>query len=87
MQENAVSDKVQLGLTTEHIGRKHNLADPFTKAEKNDDHFITCRNLLITKIQSLDSTSYQHLTKENETITIANQPTITNPNGQNDSVI
>jgi hypothetical protein len=51
MRENAVREQVQLGfVTVEHIGGQHNLADSFTKEEKNDDHFITCRNLLVTKI-------------------------------------
>ena len=50
MRENTVREQVQLGfITVEHIGGKHNLADAFTKEEKNDTHFITCRNLLVTK--------------------------------------
>lgn len=49
MRENAVREQVQQGfITVEHIGGKHNLADPFTKEEKDNDHFITCRNLLLT---------------------------------------
>jgi hypothetical protein len=59
MRENAVREQVQLGfITVEHIGGKHNLADAFTKEEKNDEHFITCRNLLVTKIPN----SLQHNT-------------------------
>jgi hypothetical protein len=35
MRENAVREQVQQGfITVEHIGGKHNLADPFTKEEK-----------------------------------------------------
>jgi Reverse transcriptase (RNA-dependent DNA polymerase). len=49
MRENAVREQVQQGfITVEHIGGKHNLADPFTKEEKDNDHFIACRDLLLT---------------------------------------
>jgi hypothetical protein len=49
MQENAVREQVQLGfITVEHIGGKQNLADAFTKEEKDTNHFITCRDLLVS---------------------------------------
>jgi hypothetical protein len=49
MQENAVHEQVQRNfITVEHIGSKHNIVDPFTKEEKDNDHFIACRDLLLT---------------------------------------
>jgi len=49
MRENAVRENVQLGfITVEHIGGKQNLADAFTKEEKDNKHFLTCRDLLVS---------------------------------------
>jgi hypothetical protein len=58
MRENAVREQIQLGfITVEHIGGKQNLADAFTKEEKDTNHFITCRDLLVTKpMQSIKTT-------------------------------
>jgi len=95
MRENAVREQVQLGLiTVEHIGGKHNLADPFTKEEKDTDHFLTCRDLVVTKIpQSSLSSSVNNLdecTKHNTTTTkdnknsnaITDRQPVTDTNGQ-----
>jgi deoxyuridine 5''-triphosphate nucleotidohydrolase (dut) len=61
MRENAVREQVQLGLiTVSHIGGKHNLADPFTKEEKDAEHFTTCRDLLVTKYPTSTSTPPSH---------------------------
>jgi hypothetical protein len=50
MRENAVREQIQLGfITVEHIGGKQNLADAFTKEEKDTNHLITCRDLLVSK--------------------------------------
>ena len=84
MRENAVREQVQLGLiTVEHIGGKHNLADSFTKEEKNNDHFITCRNLLVTKIPSTD-TKYGTDDPNNNAISTVEEPptTVLHTNGQ-----
>jgi hypothetical protein len=49
MRENAIREQIQLGtITVKHIGRKHNLADPFTEEEKDTQHFIICRDLLVS---------------------------------------
>jgi deoxyuridine 5'-triphosphate nucleotidohydrolase len=67
MRENAVREQIQLGfVTVEHIGGKHNLADAFTKEEKDTNHFITCRDLLVTKPL--------HSTSNNTKIDISQRP-------------
>jgi hypothetical protein len=72
MRENAISEQVQLGLiTVEHIGGKHNLADSFTKEEKHDDHFIECRNLLVTKTPANNT-----MPKHNDTMPHQSKPPI-----------
>jgi hypothetical protein len=66
MRENAVREQVQLGLiTVEHIGGKQNLSDAFTKEEKDTEHFITCRDMLVTatpktKIQDENTSTDQY---------------------------
>jgi deoxyuridine 5'-triphosphate nucleotidohydrolase len=58
MRENAVREQIQLGfITVEHIGGKQNLADAFTKEEKDTNHFITCRDLLVSKAPDNPSVS------------------------------
>ena len=62
MRENAVREQVQQGLiTVEHIGRKQNLADPFTKEEKDTEHFLCCRDLLVTKAPSSTHTFFSDI--------------------------
>jgi len=90
MRENAVREQVQLGfVTVEHIGGKHNLADAFTKEEKNDEHFITCRNLLVTKIpnslhHNISMTDMHNDSKNNDIEhAISDDTTPDDTNGQN----
>jgi hypothetical protein len=86
MRENAVREQVQQGLiTVEHIGGKQNLSDAFTKEEKDPEHFITCRNLLLTQKPSPQPIPHKidmkiHSTHESEASTVAHN--ITKPNGQ-----
>jgi hypothetical protein len=48
IRENAVRESVQSNfITVQHIERKINLSDHFTKEDKDADHFITLRDLLL----------------------------------------
>jgi hypothetical protein len=87
VQENAIHEQIQLGLITpvEHIGSKHNLTDAFTKEEKNKEQFITCRNLLVTKIPTLDKTSHKHEKNINTEFSASDQQPITDTNDQNEN--
>jgi Reverse transcriptase (RNA-dependent DNA polymerase). len=72
MRENAVREQVQRNfITVEHIGGKHNLADPFTKEEKDNEHFITCRDLLLTPpLTNSKQNSYPHTNGQKDSDTI-----------------
>ena len=88
MRDNAVREQVQLGLiTVEHIGGKQNLADTFTKEEKDTEHFLACRNILVLQ-PPLTPTQQLMPQPEPSTICIRNETEnrhtlpIANSNGQ-----
>jgi hypothetical protein len=92
MRENAVREQVQLGLiTVEHIGGKQNLSDAFTKEEKDPEHFITCRNLLVTTAPIVSTTAttttvHEHSPNKNYADRDA-QCAIADTNGQNNITV
>jgi len=84
MRENAIREQVQLGLiTVEHISGKQNLADSFTKEEKDNYHFITCRNLLLQPPPSFhtNNTNTTTTNENNNSNEIADRQTVTDTNG------
>eukprot|EP00557_Chaetoceros_sp_GSL56_P002018 CAMPEP_0176495642 /NCGR_PEP_ID=MMETSP0200_2-20121128/10769_1 /TAXON_ID=947934 /ORGANISM="Chaetoceros sp., Strain GSL56" /LENGTH=849 /DNA_ID=CAMNT_0017893541 /DNA_START=929 /DNA_END=3474 /DNA_ORIENTATION=+ len=82
MRENAVHEQVQLGfITVEHIGGKHNPADTFTKEEKDINHFIHCRDLLVSppiysNIMNANWTQHNIRNDENNTVHDNNKNTV-----------
>jgi deoxyuridine 5'-triphosphate nucleotidohydrolase len=68
MRENAVRESIENDfITVRHISGKHNLADLFTKEDKDAEHFILLRNFILS-----DTLETRHELNSSNNIVISN---------------